>query len=272
MTQRRAAEITAMAIVLACLAILAACGDQPPPRPPVEPPPAAKEVQTLREQELAAEKRAAEATAAGDQNAADYNRRLADELAKVRAKWQQIEADQRAQIAKDQTEIEARAQVIAEKQQLAADIRRARIVAGIGLALCAVAAALGAWSGLGRLALPIAGSAALGCLTLAGFAESMRSAWFLPVILGGLAIAVVAWVRIARGDRALVDTAKLADALETKAALAVQKAKTFGSELDDRGHAVAEKAAAWASQQSAGVLKRVAKARGKTPKTTKPNT
>lgn len=272
MSPRRCAEITAASIVLACLALLAACGDVPPSRPPVDPPPAAKEVQTLREQELAAEKRAAEATAAGDQQAADYNRRLADELAKVRSKWEKIEADQRAQMAKDQTEIEARAQKLAEAQQLAADIRRARIVAAIGLALCAVAAALGAWSGLGRLALPIAGAAALGCLTLAGFAESMRSAWFVPVILGGLAIAVVAWVRIARGDRALVDTAKLADALETKAALAVQKAKTFGSELDDRGHAVAEKAAAWASQKAAGVLKRVAKARGKQPKTTKPNT
>jgi predicted small lipoprotein YifL len=266
MSPRRCAEITAAGIVLACLGLLAACGDQPPPRPPVEPPPAAKEVQTLREQELDAEKRAAEATAAGDQQAANYNRRLADELAKVREKWQRIEGEQREQMAKDQTEIEQRAQKLAQAQQLADDIRRARIVAAIGLALCAVAAALGAWSGLGRLALPIAGAAALGCLTLAGFAESMRSAWFLPVILGGLAIAVVALVRIARGDRALIDTAKLADALETKATLAVQKAKTFSSELDDRGHGVAEKAAAWASQQAAGVLHRVAKARGKTVK------
>ncbi len=243
--------ILAMIVALACL--LSACGDVPPPRPP-EPPPAAKEVQSLREQELAAEKRAAEATAAGDQGAADYNRRLADELAKVRAKWQQIEADQRAQLAKDQAEVETRAQIIAEKQQLAADIRRARIVAGIGLALCAVAAALGAWSGLGRLALPIAGAAALGCLTLAGFAESMRSAWFLPVVLGGLAIAVVAWVRIARGDRALIDTAHLVDAVEDGASAATAKAR------------------AWASQKAAGVLTRVAKARGKQPKTTKPNT
>lgn len=70
MTPRRACEITAAGIVLACLALLTACGDQPPPRQSAEPPPAAKEVQTLREQELAAEKRAAEATAAGDQQAA----------------------------------------------------------------------------------------------------------------------------------------------------------------------------------------------------------
>lgn len=272
MSPRRACEITAAAIVLACLAILTACGDQPPPRKDPEPPPAAKEVQTLREQELAAEKRAAEATAAGDQQAADYNRRLADELTKVRAKWEKIEADQRQQLADRQAKIEDEAQRLAEAKQAAADTRRARIIAAIGLALCAGAAALGSWFGLARIAVPVAGALALACLTLAAFAESARSVWFLPAVLGGLAILVVAWVRIARGDRALIDTAKLADAYEDKAKLAVQKAKTFGSELDDRGHAVAEKAAAWASQQAAGVLRRVAKARGKQPKTTKPTT
>lgn len=270
MTPRRACEITAAGIVLACLAILAACGDQPPPRQSADPPPAAKEVQTLREQELAAEKRAAEATAAGDQQAADYNRRLADELAKVRAKWERIEAEQRQQLADRQAKIEDEAQRLAEAKQAAADVRRARIIAAIGLALCAGAAALGSWFGLARIAVPVAGALALACLTLAAYAESARSVWFLPAVLGGLAILVVAWVRIARGDRALIDTAKLADAYEDKAKLAVQKAKTFSSELDDRGHAVVEKAAAWASQRAAGVLHRVAKARGKKPKTTKP--
>ena len=219
------------ALVVAAMLMLAGCGSQPPPRPPIDPP-AKAEVELLRQQELAAEKRAAEADAAGDKDIADYNRRLAENLTKLREKWERIESEQQAKIDAAEKKARADAATEAERQRIADDRRRAYWIAGIGMAICAVAAALGTWWGLGRIAVTAAGFGALGCAALVAFWESLRWAWIYPVALG----------------------------------VAVQKAKTFGSELDDRGHAVAEKAAAWASHRAAGVLSTVARARGKTVK------
>ena len=250
-------------LAIACL--LTACGDQPPPRQSIDPP-AKAEVELLRQQELAAEKRAAEADAAGDTETADYNRRLAENLTKLREKWQRIESEQQAKINAAEKKARDDAAAEAERQRIADDRRRAYWIAGIGMAICAVAAALGTWWGLGRIAVVSAGFGSLGCAALVAFWESLRWAWIYPVALGVSVLAFVAWMVVRRRTDAVVAGAKLADALETKASLAVQKAKTFGSDLDDRGHAVAEKAGAWLAQQRAGILKTVAKARGKTVK------
>lgn len=254
-------------IVIAFITILAlsSCGDQPPPRQPIDPP-AKAEVELIRQQELAAEKRAAEADAAGDTDIADYNRRLAKNLTELREKWERIESEQQTKIDAAEKQARAAAAAEAERQRIADDRRRAYWIAGIGMAICAVAAALGTWWGLGRIAVTAAGFGALGCAALVAFWESLRWAWIYPVALGVAVLAFVAWLVVRRRTEAVVAGAKLADALETKASLAVQKAKTFSSELDDRGHAVAEKAAAWASQKAAGVLSTVARARGKTVK------
>lgn len=252
-------------VVLVLILCAASCGNQPPPRPPIDPP-AKAEVDLLRQQELAAEKRAAEADAAGDKDIADYNRRLAKNLTELREKWERIESEQHAKIDAAEKKARADAATDAERQRIADDRRRAYWIAGIGMAICAVAATLGTWWGLGRIAIAAAGFGALGCAALVAFWESLRWAWIYPVALGVAVLAFVAWLVVRRRTAAVVAGAKLADALETKASLAVQKAKTFGSELDDRGHAVAEKAGAWLAQQRAGILKTVAKARGKTVK------
>jgi hypothetical protein len=251
--------------ILAIVLILAGCGpDAPPSRPPD--PPAKDEVNLLRQQELAARKRAAEADAAGDKDVADYNTRLAENLASLREKWEKIEAAQQAKIDAAEKTARANAATEAEKQSQADDRRRAYWIAGIGMAICAIAGGLGFAWGAGKLAVPLAGVGALGCAALVAFWESLRWAWIYPVALGVALLAFIAWLAVRRRTEAVVAGAKLADALENKANLAVTKAKTFGSELDDRGHAVAEKADAWLAQSRAGLLQTVAKARGKTVK------
>lgn len=63
-------------IAIPLFLMLAGCGTvNANNRPPVDPP-AKEETALLRQQELAAEKRAAEADAAGDTEISDYNRRL----------------------------------------------------------------------------------------------------------------------------------------------------------------------------------------------------
>ena len=248
-------------LIIAVLALTACGPDAPPSRPPD--PPAKDEANILRQQELAARKRAAEADAAGDKDAADYNARLAENLAALREKWEKIETAQQAKIDTAEKQARANAATEAEKQRQADDRRRAYWIAAIGMAICAIAGGLGAAWGLGKLAGSLAGVGALGCAALVAFWESLRWAWAYPVVLGVALLAFVAWLVVRRRTDAVVAAAKLADAYEAKADLAVTKAKNFGSELDDRGHAVAEKAGAWLTQKRAGILDRVAKARGK---------
>jgi hypothetical protein len=252
----------ALVILAFVLLFLTACGDQPPPRQPADPP-AKKEADLLRQQELAAEKRAAEADAAGDTEIADYNRRLAKNLTELREKWERIESEQQAKIDAAEKKARTDAAANADRQRIADDRRKAYWIAGIGMAICAIAGGLGFAWGAGRLALPLAGVGALGCGALVAFWESLRWAWIYPVALGVAVLAFVAWLVVRRRTDAVIAGAKLADAFEVQAKLAVQKAKTFGSELDDRGHAVTEKAGAWLAQKRAGILKTVAKARGK---------
>lgn len=251
--------------LLLTVCFVAACSDKPPPRQLIDPP-AKAEVELLRQQELAAEKRAAEADAAGDTEIAGYNRRLAKNLTELREKWERIESEQQAKIDAAEKKARADAAAEAERQRISDDRRRAYWIAGIGMAICAIAGGLGFAWGLGKVAVPLAGIGALGCAALVAFWESLRWAWIYPVALGVAVLAFVAWLVVRRRTDAVVAGAKLADALETKASLAVQKAKAFGSELDDRGHAVAEKAGAWLAQQRAGILKTVARARGKAVK------
>jgi len=226
------------------LLLLCACGDQPPPRQPIDPP-AKAEVELLRQQELAAEKRAAEADAAGDTEIADYNRRLAKNLTELREKWERIESEQQAKIDAAEKKARADAAADAERQCIADDRRRAYWIAGIGMAICAVAAALGTWWGLGRIAVIAAGFGSLGCAALVAFWESLRWAWIYPVALGVAVLAFVAWLVVRRRTEAVIAGAHLADAMERGAI--------------DTSH----KARSWLAQKRAGILKTVAKARGK---------
>lgn len=237
----------ALVILAFVLLFLTACGDQPPPRQPADPP-AKKEADLLRQQELAAEKRAAEADAAGDTEIADYNRRLAKNLTELREKWERIESEQQAKIDAAEKKARADAAADADRQRIADDRRRAYWIAGIGMAICAVAAALGAWWGLGRIAIVAAGFGSLGCAALVAFWESLRWAWIYPVALGVSVLAFVAWMVVRRRTEAVIAGANLADAIERGAI--------------DTSH----RARAWLAQQRAGILKTVAKARGKNVK------
>jgi hypothetical protein len=231
--------------------VFAACAHDPTPRPLIEPP-AKAEVELLRQQELAAEKRAAEADAAGDTGLADYNRRLAKNLTELREKWERIESEQQAKIDAAEKKARADAAAEAERQRIADDRRRAYWIAGIGMAICAIAAALGTWWGLGRIAVIAAGFGSLGCAALVAFWESLRWAWIYPVALGVAVLAFVAWLVVRRRTEAVIAGANLADAIEHGAI--------------DTGH----RARAWLAQKRAGILDRVAKARGKPVKTHPP--
>lgn len=249
-------------LVAALVLTAASCGDQPPPRQPIDPP-AKSEVNLLRQQELAARKRAAEADAAGDKDTADYNTRLAENLSGLREKWEKIEASQQAKIDAAEKQARADAAAEAEKQRIVDDRHKSYWIAGIGMAICAIAGGMGLVWGLGKIATTAAGVGALGCAALVAFWESLRWVWAYPLVLAVALLGFLAYLAIRRRDTAIVATAKLADAFEDKAKLAIQKAKDFGSALDDRGHAVAEKAAAWLALEAAGVQRKVAKARGK---------
>lgn len=200
-------------LAIAAVLLLVAC-DAPDKRHDPPAPPAAAEVADLRARELAAGVEAAEARAAGDVPRADYHARLAVELGKLRAEADARAAAQAADLARIEAATAREAQVRAEAATAANDRQRARWVAGLGSALCVAAGGLGAWFGLARVALPIAGAGLLACLTLLAFAEATRAAWLAPVLVGGLVLAAVAWVLVRRRDAALKATADLADAFE----------------------------------------------------------
>jgi hypothetical protein len=224
--------------------LLSSCGEQQKPRQPIEPP-AKAEVELLRQRELAAEKRAAEADAAGDNDIADYNRRLAKNLTELREKWERIESEQQAKIDAAEKHARADASAEGERQRIADDRRRAYWIAGIGMAICAIAGGLGFAWGLGKVAVPLAGIGALGCGALVAFWESLRWAWIYPVALGVAVLAFVAWLVVRRRTDAVIAGAHLADAMERGAI--------------DTSH----KARSWLAQKRAGLLSTVAKARGK---------
>jgi hypothetical protein len=237
----RIARSVAGFVLLGVLGALVACGGEIPDPRKVDPPPAAAEVADLRARELAAGVASAEARAAGDVARADYQAKLAAELGKLRA-----EADGRAAVqAADLARIEAAAarevQVRAEAATAANDRQRARIIAGAGSALCVAAGGLGAWFGLARVALPLAGAGLLACLTLFAFAEATRVAWLAPVLVGGLVLAAVAWVLVRRRDLALKATADLADAFEGGVRVLEGKARAQAAQIAAGVHGVIER-------------------------------
>lgn len=194
------------------------------PAPAVDPP-AAAEVRELRDQEVAAGLAAAQARAAGDAPRADYHARLAAELGKLRSEADARAAAQAADLARIKDAAQREVQRRAEAATAASDRQRARWVAGLGSALCVAAGGLGAWFGLARVALPIAGAGLLASLALFAFAEATRVAWLAPVLVGAAALAAVTWVLVRRRDAALLATADLADAFEGGARVMEGKAR-----------------------------------------------
>jgi hypothetical protein len=233
-THRRAVGALLM---FGLLGLLASCNDAPPARVPT-PPPAAAEVADLRARELAAGVEAATARAAGDLPRADYQTRLAAELGKLRAEADARAAVQAADLARIEAAAQREAQARAEAATAANDRQRARIISGAGLALCVAAGGLGAWFGLARLALPLAGAGALACLTLFAFAEATRVAWLAPVLVGGLVLAAVAWVLVRRRDAALRAGADLVDAVEGGSGVLVAKARAQVAQVKAGVHAL----------------------------------
>jgi hypothetical protein len=219
------------ALLVGLLGLLVACGDVPDKRRDPPAPPAAAEVADLRARETSAGIEAAEARAAGDTARADYHARLAAELGKLRLEADARTAAQAADMARIEAAVAREAQVRAEAATAANDRQRARWVAGLGSALCVAAGGLGAWFGLGRLALPIAGAGLAACLTLYAFAEATRAAWLGPAIIGAALLAGVAWLLIRRRDDAIRATADLADAFESDVRVLEGKARARAAQV-----------------------------------------
>ncbi len=174
-------------------------------------PPAAAEVRDLRAQELAAQTAAAQAIAAGNQAQAEHQRRLGDELGRLRAAAETRERDQRQQMedlaadadrraVAERAEMDQRAAVAqqeADRRQAEARRRADQRWAGWGLAL-----AVGAGIALRLLGLPALISGGLpvavgaGCLTLAAWSSVP---WLAPLLgiglAGGLVVLLAVVVR-----------------------------------------------------------------------------
>ena len=173
-------------------------------------PPAATEVRDLRAQELAAQTAAAQATAAGKIDQAEYQRRLGEELGRLRTAAEQREQSQRQQMEAlaaeaDQRAVAERAEMDrrAEAAQKAADAHQAderrladRRWAGWGLALAVAAGIALRLLGLPAFVsggIPVAVGA--GCLTLAAWSSVPWLATALGIVLAGglvIALAIVA--------------------------------------------------------------------------------
>jgi hypothetical protein len=234
--------VRGLLLLLGLLALLACvgCGDVPPDRS-TPAPPAAAEVADLRAQEIEAGTAAARALAAGDTAQASYQSRLAAELGKLRAAADERARVQAAEIAAMQAAADRDAQARQDAATRAADTRRARIVAGVGSALCVAAGALGVWFGLARLAVPLAGVGVLACMSLFAFAEATRGAWLAPVLIGAALLGGVAWVLVRRRDAALQATATLGDAFETGVRVLEAKARAKTAQVRAGVHTLIER-------------------------------
>jgi hypothetical protein len=170
-------------------------------------PPAAAEVRELRAQELAAQQAVAQAQATGDAALAASQRRLADELGRVRAAAERRAKDQRQELAALASDADRRAtRERAERDQRtlaaqqAVDTRRAheqrlrdQRLAGWGLALAVAAGIALRLLGIPPLisgGLPVAVGA--GCLTIAAWSAVPWLAPLLGVLLAGSLVIAMA--------------------------------------------------------------------------------
>jgi len=133
----------------------------------------------------------------------------------------------------------------AEEKALASWQYWTRLVSALGIPIALAAGALGAWFGLGRVVLPVAGALVVFCVALLAFGEALPWLRIAGPILGGITLVGVAVALIVRQRRALAATARLGDALES--GLGIKEAKLEAK----------------ASQIAAGAWQAVQKARGK---------
>ncbi len=124
----------------------------------------------------------------------------------------------------------------------------ARWVGAIGFPLCAIAAGIGVWFGMAKLVTPIVLIVAGAIAVFMAFAESLGWIAAACQIVLGLGVLVgIPIVIIKHRDKALVETAKLGDAIEGTSGI------------------IEAKLAARAAQIKAGVHNLIQKARGRDP-------
>lgn len=153
-------------------------------------------------------------------------------------------ADLEGELAKAKASVEER--IKQEREQADAAWRYwTRLVAGLGIPLALALGALGAWFGLGRIALPIAGALVVGCVGLVAFGEALPWLRFAGPIIAALALLGVGVAILLRQRNALGATARLGDALEAGIGVPEAKAKAKGAQV------------------AAGVWKAVQRARGR---------
>jgi ElaB/YqjD/DUF883 family membrane-anchored ribosome-binding protein len=183
--------ITLALAVLLLLGLLAGCSDPPAPARIV--PPAAIEVADLTEREHRASLAAAEATAKGDTTAADYHRRLADELAALRGQAESRQRDQQRELEAIAARERTAARADAHADQLAKDRRWA----GIAIGACVAAAiALLLLRIPPLLAIGGPGAAAAGLLWIAAWSSVPWLAWALGLALACLLLLGVAGLAV----------------------------------------------------------------------------
>jgi hypothetical protein len=153
-------------------------------------------------------------------------------------------ADAEGLLAKAKAELEQRTKQEQERT-IAAWQWWTRLVAGLGIPLALALGGLGAWFGLGRVALPIAGALVVACVGLLAFGEALPWLRLAGPIAALLALLGVGIAVVVRQRRALAATARLGDALES--GLEVAKAKTEAK----------------AAQVAAGAWQAVQQARGR---------
>lgn len=153
-------------------------------------------------------------------------------------------ADAEGALAKAKAELDQSKRQAEERSQAAWQYWT-RLIAALGIPLALATGALGAWFGMGRLALPIAGSIVVFCVALLAFGEALPWLRIIGPILGAVALVGIVVVLLLRQRQALTDTARLGDALET--GVGVKEAKL----------------AAKGAQLAAGMWQVVQKARGK---------
>jgi hypothetical protein len=157
-------------------------------------------------------------------------------------------ADAEGALAKARAELD-QSKKQAEEKALASWQYWTRLVSALGIPIALAAGALGAWFGLGRIALPIAGALVVFCVALLAFGEALPWLRIAGPILGGVVLIGVAVALIVRQRRALAETARLGDVLEAG--------------TQDRVRILEAKARAKIAQIDAGAWQAVQKARGK---------